>query len=467
MTPPVRRTPAPPAAVIRKPGAGAGLGARRIALEILLEAEHRGGYADAMLGARIAAQEPADRRLITRLVLGTLAWRGRLDYELEQLTGRDLAGIQPEALELMRMGLLQLRFLDRMPVHAVVSTTVELAKRGAASRVAAGFINAVMRRATRETIALPPREPDLARHLAVAYSHPRWLVERFIEWFGADGAERLLAADNEAAPNVLRLNLGLGSRAEIIERLVEQGFEIGDGGYAPETIRLAGAARFDSEAYRAGLFVAQSEASQLVARMLAPRTGAVLVDLAAAPGGKSTHLAELAGSDARIIALDRSYAGLKNARELAHRLRHHNLEFVRADAAVALPLRAASAEFVLLDAPCTGLGTLREHPEIRWRVRPEDPVRIAVLQSRMLENAAAIVRPGGAIVYSVCSLAPPEGENVVRGFIDAHREFEVDCAPAIRAEAPDLFDAAGFMRTRPDRGGLDGFFAARMIRKSA
>ncbi|MGH7780495.1 MAG: 16S rRNA (cytosine(967)-C(5))-methyltransferase RsmB [Candidatus Binataceae bacterium] len=445
----------------------AGLRTRRIALDILLEVEHRGGYADALLGGRIATLVPADRRLITRLVLGTLAWRGRLDYELEQLTKRDLAHIQPEALEIMRMGLLQLRFLDRMPLHAVVSTAVELAKRSAASKVAAGFINAVMRRASREKIVMPAREPDLARYLAIAYSHPRWLVERFIEWFGAEAAERLTAADNEAAPNVIRLNLTRGSRAEIIERLSADGFEMGSGGHALETLVLASAARFDSEAYRAGLFVAQSEASQIVARMLAPQAGAVIVDLAAAPGGKSTHLAELAGPDARVIALDRNHGGLRNARDLAQRLRHRNIEFVRADVSAALPFRAHSVGFVLLDAPCTGLGTLREHPEIRWRVQASDPARMAIEQSRMLAHAAEIVRPGGAMVYSVCSLAPEEGEGVVRDFLGAHREFEIDRAAPIGSEGPELFDDAGFMRTRPDQGGLGGFFAARMIRKSA
>ncbi|MFZ1890123.1 MAG: 16S rRNA (cytosine(967)-C(5))-methyltransferase RsmB [Candidatus Binataceae bacterium] len=462
MSPPVRH---PPARAEAPRFTDEGLHARRIALDILLEVEYRGGYADALLGGKIATLDPADRRLVTRLVLGTLAWRGRLDYELEQMTGRKLAQIQPEALELMRMGLLQLRFLDRMPPHAVVSTTVELAKRSAGTKVAAGFINAIMRRATREKIAMPPREPDLTRYLSIAYSHPRWLVERFVEWFGADNAERLMAADNEAAPNVIRLNLARGSRAEIIERLSADGFQMGGGGHALETIVLASAARFDSDSYRAGLFVAQSEASQLVARMLAPRARAVIVDLAAAPGGKSTHLAELAGKGARIFALDRNHGGLKNARDLAARLRHPNIEFIRADAVAALPFPARSADFVLLDAPCTGLGTLREHPEIRWRVQPSDPARMALVQSAILANGAGILRPGGAMVYSVCSLAPEEGDGVVRDFLAAHRDFEIDRMPAVRAEAQDLFDDAGFMHTRPDRGGLDGFFAARLVRK--
>jgi 16S rRNA (cytosine967-C5)-methyltransferase len=152
----------------------------------------------------------------------------------------------------------------------------------------------------------------------------------------------------------------------------------------------------------------------MVARMLAPRAGAIVVDCSAAPGGKATHLAEMIGARGRVIALDLNLNGLRNARGLAHRLRHRNVDFVCADLTADPPLKPASFARVLLDAPCTGLGTLREHPEIKWRLKPSDPARMAAIQSRMLENAAALVRPGGAIVYSVCSIAPEEGERVQR-----------------------------------------------------
>ena len=411
---------------------------------------------------------PADRRLITRLVLGTLAWQGRLDYELAHLTGRKLHGIQPAALAIMRMGLFQLRFLDRIPQHAVVDTAVSIAKRIPEARKASGFVNAVMRRATRETAPMPAREGGEKSEkgfLAIAYSHPRWMVERFVDWFGVANAERLMAANNDAAPNVIRLNLARGSRAEIIEKLSADGFEIGAPGHAPETIVPSGAPHFESRAYRDGLFHAQSEASQMAARMLAPRAGATVVDCAAAPGGKTTHLAEMVGERGRVIALDVNLGGLKNARGLAQRLRHRNIEFVCADLMTAAPLVPSRFEYVLLDAPCTGIGTLREHPDIKWRLKPSDPARMAAIQSRMLENAAALVRPGGALVYSVCSIAPEEGEGVVDGFLARHHDFEIDRGVAGRDEFRDVIDARGFMKTRPDVGGLDGFFAARLIRR--
>ena len=442
-----------------------GLASRLAAADILFRVDRESGYADALLGARLPEFAPADRRLITRLVLGTIAWQGRLDYELKHLTGRKLISIQPVALEILRMGLFQLRFLDRIPQHAVVDTAVSVAKRSAQARRAAGFVNAVMRRATRETAPMPSRERNEKSFLAIAFSHPRWMVERFVDWFGVADSERLMAANNDAAPNVIRLNLTRGSRAEILERLDKDGFEIGAGGRAAETIVLKSAPRFESVSYREGLFHAQSEASQMVARMLAPRAGATVVDCASAPGGKATHLAEMVGERGRVIAVDLNHNGLKNARDLAQRLRHRDIAYVCADLIATPPLRPASFEYVLLDAPCTGLGTLREHPEIRWRLKPDDPARMAAIQSRMLENVAALLRPGGAIVYSVCSLAPAEGESVIDEFLKTHSDFEIDSRPPNRDELKDVLDARGFMKTRPDLGGLDGFFAARLIRR--
>jgi len=413
---------------------------------------------------RLPALDVADRRLVTRLALGTIAWRARLDYELERFCGRDLAGIQPEAVAILQLGLFQLRFLDRVPQHAAVSTSVELAKRSRGAKAAAGFINAVMRRATRENIPLPAREGDEIGWLALAYSHPRWIAERFVDWFGLVDAERLMAANNEAAPNVLRLNLLKGSREEIVRRLNAEGMEIEASARFPETAVLKGAPKFEAESYRAGLFQAQSEASQLVSRLLAPAEGATIADCAAAPGGKSAHLAELVGPNGRAFGIDMNFGGIKGARQLGRQLRHRNLQFVRADAARGLPFRDCTFDGVLLDAPCTGLGTLREHPEIRWRLAPGDPARMADLQSRMLANAAALVKPGGAVVYSVCSLAPAEGEGVIRRFLDANRNFLLDGHPPNSQALKDLLDERGMMRTRPDLGGLDGFFAARLLR---
>ncbi|MGO9266026.1 MAG: 16S rRNA (cytosine(967)-C(5))-methyltransferase RsmB [Candidatus Binataceae bacterium] len=455
--------------------AGAGLQTRRVALEILCRVDADRAFADVMLGHRLGElANPADRRLLTLLVLGTIAWQGRLDYELAQLSSRPLDELDPEVRALLRLGLYQLRRLARVPAHAAVDTAVRLARELRGGAGVSGFVNAVLRAATRHAVDLPPRvatpgesatrviEESEITHLAVAYSHPRWLVERFVQWFGVATAEALMAADNEAAPNAIRLNLARGSAAEMLERVRGDGMEVASRGLLPETILLRGAISFDSASYRDGCFTVQAEASQIVAHLLAPPPGATVVDCAAAPGGKSAHLAAIVGTKGQVIALDLNLAGLKQARSVAARLGHRNIQFARCDTAAALPLRRHAFHYVLLDAPCTGLGTLREHPEIRWRLRPDDFARMAEVQARMLENAAALVATGGVIVYAVCSFAPAEGEMVVSGFLTRHPEFGID-ADAIRREPlAELIDADGFMRTRPDCGARDGFFAARL-----
>jgi len=443
-------------------GGAAGLKARRSALEVLVRVESHAAFADVMLGHRMAAFAPPDRRLLTRLVLGTLAWRGRLDYELAQLCSQPLAKLEPAVLGALRLGLFQMRHLSRVPAHAAVDTSVSLA-REAAGRGAGGLVNAVLRRAARGVVAMPDRAADEIGCLAVAYSHPRWLVACFIEWFGVARAEALMAADNEAAPNVMRLNLSRGTREEIVARMAADGIRISSGDRLPETAMLEGAADFNSDSYRAGLFHPQSEASQLVSRMLEPSAGATVIDCAAAPGGKTTHLAELAGAHGRVVALDLNLRGLKAARDLARRLGHRNITFARADLAAGPPLRDQSAKFVLLDAPCTGTGTLREHPEIRWRVAVDDFRRMAQVQRPMLDHAAALVRPGGVIVYAVCSLAPQEGPDVVRGFLVEHPEFAIERPQA--AQLAPWLQGDGTMATSPERGVLDGFFAARLRRR--
>ena len=441
-----------------------GLDSRRAALEILIRVEREQAYADVLLGHRLPAFAVRDRRLITSLVLGVLAWRGRLDYEIAHLCGRDIDAIEPHVLAILRMGLYQLRFLTRIAKHAVVDTSVRLAKENVASRPASGLINAVLRRAAREQVAMPERTRDPASYLAVALSHPRWMVERFIEWFGVDGAESLLAANNSAAPNVIRLNLSRGTRGQIFERLRADGFDFETDARLPETVILKSAPNFDSRAYREGLFHVQSEASQLVARLLAPPAGATVLDCAAAPGGKATHIAELAGARATIVAADINHAGLLRVRALAERLAHRNVRLIEADIASAAPLRAARFDAVLLDAPCTGLGTLREHPEIRWRLEPGDFARMAAIQARMLDNVAPLVRSGGVLVYAVCSLAPEEGLGVVEKFLGRHADFTIDRSPQLAGGFRIPLEANGYLVTRPDRGGLDGFFAARLRR---
>jgi 16S rRNA (cytosine967-C5)-methyltransferase len=443
---------------------GRGLPARRAALEVLVRVA-KGAFADVLLGHRLAAfQDPTDRRLITRLVLGTIAWQGRLDYELAQLSSRGLESLDSDILAILRLALYQIRMTTRIPPHAAVDTAVTLARMTRGGTGAAGFVNAILRSALRQPVPLPDRSRDEVGYLAVACSHPRWMVERFVTWFGITAAEALMAANNEAAPNVIRLNLARGDPLELIEQLRDEGIEATPSCHLPETAILANAPVLESRAMRDGRCYLQSEASQLAAAMLAPEREATVVDCAAAPGGKTTHLAEMVGREGRVVALDISRSGLRKVNSIATMLGHHNIATIQADCAAAMPCRPASLSYVLLDAPCTGSGTLREHPEIRWRLDAHDFARMAVLQGRMLDQAAMLLRPNGTIVYSVCSVAPDEGEGVVMSFLEQHRDFVVDRTPTSDRRFVGLIGDDGFMRTRPDQGGLDGFFAARLTR---
>lgn len=443
---------------------GRGLPARHAALAVLVRVV-QGGFADVLLGHRLAAfPDPADRRLITRLVLGTLVWQGRLDYELAQLSARPLESLDPEVLAILRLALYQIRITTRIPAHAAVDTAVTLARTTRGGSGAAGFVNAILRGTLRNPLPLPNRGKDELGYLAAAYSHPRWIVERFVAWFGITAAEALMTANNEAAPNVIRLNLARGEASRLIEQLRADGIDATPTSRLPETAILASAPALNSRAFRDGLCYPQSEASQLVAAVLAPPHGATVVDCAAAPGGKSTHLTEMVGRIGRVIALDLSHSGLRKVHSVAATLGHSNVATIRTDCAASIPLRPVSFDYVLLDAPCTGSGTFREHPEIRWRLEPQDFARMALLQSRMLEQAAMLLRPGGAIVYSVCSVAPHEGEGVVKALLRQHSDFVVDRSLASDNRFARLIGDDGFMRMRPDQGGLDGFFAARLKR---
>jgi len=440
-----------------------GLAARRIALRILLRVERDRAFADVLLGRQLHGFNAADRRLITQLVLGTIAWQGRLDFELSYYSALALGRLDPEVLVALRMGLFQIRFLSRIPQHAAVDTAVTLARELTGGR-SAGFVNAVLRSAIRCPRPLPPRTASAPpEYLSVMYSHPRWLVEKLIAWFGLPAAEALMAANNQPAPNVLRLNLAHGTVTDLSALLARDGMTVARSGRFPETVILDGAPALDGETWRAGLFQIQGEASQFVTHLLAPSADSLVIDCAAAPGGKTTHLAEVIGAQGKVLALDLRFSGLISTRSAAARLRHCNVLAAQADSSSPLPVRRRCALFVRLDAPCTGLGTLREHPEIRWRLHEQDVERMAALQRRMLEEAAAVVAVKGVLVYAVCSIAPAEGPGVIGAFLAEHPEFEIDLAPPAAAHFKGLL-VDGYLKTRPDIDGLDGFFAVRLQR---
>jgi 16S rRNA (cytosine967-C5)-methyltransferase len=443
------------------------LAARALALGVLIRVEKDSAHADVSLAAALAASglPTRDRALASRLVYGTLAWQGRLDWQLAHLSKRDPATLDPHVRMALRLGLYQIALLDRVPDHAAVATSVELTKRHVPA--ASGLVNAVLRRATRERTLLPLPDPaaDPMAHLAIALSHPRWLVERWQARFGPRALRDLLAADNEAAPTVLRARPG--DRDALVARLTTAGVPCAPGRFGPDAVRAQVADPHGLPGWADGAFSVQGEASQLVARLLDPQPGMRVLDACAAPGGKTTYAAELMGDRGLIVALDHRRRG---ARAIAGNARRLGL---RSIAALVLDARAAGSAFphgsfdrILVDAPCSGLGTLRAHPEIRWRRQPADLVRLAMHQRRILEAVTPLLKPNGVIVYATCTLTEEENEGVVRAWLAAYPELVREGAEAYLPDsARGLVDDVGALCTLPHRDDLDGFFAVRARRR--
>lgn len=436
--------------------------AREVALEVLHRVDADRAWSGAALRAalRRAALTPADAAFATELVYGTLRHRAQVDWALARTLHRSLDSLPPRIREVLRLGAYQLAFLSRVPARAACDETVELARRvGHPGTVS--LVNAVMRRLA----ASPPAWPEpaeTAEAIAVRWSHPEWLVARWLARFGPDETRALCAANNETPPSWVRLNTLRGTIQELDGRLRSLGIETQPSERLPEGRRIAaGPPDARDAAYADGIVTPQDEGSMLVARLVAPRPGEVVVDACAAPGGKTTHLAALMDDRGRVLACDLLPQKLETVARQCARLGVACVETRVLDAARLGEVCAQAADRVLVDAPCSGLGVLRRRPEIRWRIRPEDLAAITARQARVLAGAAAAVRPGGRLVYSVCTIEPEEGPDVVAAFLAASPAFE----PAPIENWPFATpDAPGTAFLYPHRTGTDGFFVAALRR---
>ena len=444
---------------------------REIATGILLKVETGKAYADLLLDHTLRAKSLSllDRALLTELTYGTLRWRGRLDAFLKRLVRRPLQDIDPFVRNLLRLAFYQLLFLDRIPEYAAVNEAVEMAKRHAGAG-AAGFVNGVLRSFLREkkTVAKPDLNERPTSALAEYWSHPQWLIDRWMNYFGADEIEALLAANNKEAPLVLRTNVAQGTRHGLIEFLQSCDIKAMGTPWSSEGIIVQSKVVVDQlPGFHEGRFQVQGEASQLVVYLLEPKPGERILDACAAPGGKTTHIAELMNDTGQIIATDISAKGLRKIEENAERLRLKSVSTSKADLSKPLE-KFLSAPFdrILVDAPCSGFGTLCAHPEIKWNRGEADIKRLTELQKKILTRAAAYLKPSGVLVYSTCTLIDDENEKIVENFLKRHCEFILDdAADYLPHEAKSLVRDKYFMAL-PHRHQTDGFFAARMRKLS-
>lgn len=439
--------------------------ARRVAFEILRRVEDEGAFAAPLLASAADSLRPDDRALCYELALGCLRRKLWLDKAIEHYAGRAIETLDAPVTRALRLGLYQLRFLTRIPARAAVNESVNLAYE-ARLRSAASFINAVLRRAARETDYDPSEGlSDAVERISVETSHPLWLVERWVKSFGEAEAARFAHANNSPAPVSFRLNPLREESATLMARLRESGVEVERSNIAPDGWRIKGtgdAAALLRAWSSEGLIYLQDEASQLVAHVLGARAGERVLDVCAAPGSKTTHIAALCEDRASIVACDLYERRLRIVEELSARQGLKSVSTVALNAEEPLPFKDETFERVLVDAPCTGTGTLRHNPEIRWRIRPEDIEELSARQLSILRNAARVLKRGGRLVYSTCSVEPEENETTVSGFLASAGEFKkvtVENAPA------ELLTATGAARTWPHRDDADGFFVAAFERE--
>jgi 16S rRNA (cytosine967-C5)-methyltransferase len=424
--------------------------ARRLALRLLGEVQ-RGGLnlAERLASPDASRLEPRERAFLHELVLGTLRLRGLLDHAIGPLLDRATSEVDPVALDILRLGAHQLLHL-RVPDRAAVSESVELAKEQVPR--AAGFVNAVLRRlALTGTPAVPDATTDPLGWLTSAGSLPDWLAQRWLSRLGAVDAVARARAFSSPSPTALRLN---PRATDAVRRCEEAGLSLRPlsvpGAYAAQGGRVEDLAR-------QGVLYVQDQGSQLVAHLAA--TPGLILDACAAPGGKAMLVADLLGSESRVIAAESSPRRLRSMAGLCRRWGSSNIRLVRADGS--RPPFAGFFDAVLIDAPCSGLGTLGRHPDIRWRVRPDDIPRHATRQRALLAALAPVLRPGGRVVYATCSLEEEETTAVVLDFLKTNPAFRPAGVPQW---ASPYLGPDGFVRTLPERGPGDGFFAATLER---
>jgi 16S rRNA (cytosine967-C5)-methyltransferase len=438
---------------------------RLLASGILLKVEKRQAYADILLDQTLKAADlnERDRALLTELTYGTLRWRGNIDARLSRQLRRPLTDTDEFIRNLLRITVYQMFFLDKIPDYAAVNEAVELAKRQRGAKNA-GFVNGVLRNLLRQHN--PPAEAgdSGSASLAAKLSHPEWLVRRWIDAFGLSEASALMRANNQRAPLALRVNRLQCSRDQLRSRLLAGDVAASPSRWSPEGLVLESAGRVeDLPGYAEGLFQIQAESSQIVACLLAPQPGERVLDACAAPGGKACHIAELMNDRGTVIALDVSARGVERIRENAARLNLHTIQAARADVtkeisgALCLPY-----DRVLVDAPCSGLGTLRAHPEIKWRRQESDIERLCRLQRKILLHVVPYLKSGGTLVYSTCTLTREENDSIVESFLGQHREFELEDASRYLPEPARHMVRGEYFQALPQRDNTDGFFAARL-----
>ncbi len=444
---------------------------RRIALDVLVEVEGKSLPLDLLIERKFERHQGlkvVDYAFITEVVYGTLRWRGRIDWIIGLISR-----VRPERMErfilnLLRLGSYQILFMDRVPVSAAVNESVEMAK-ALGREGATGFINAVLRKISDRRLDMKIPQGKDPSSISVRHSHPLWLVERWSQELGIDETIELCKANNRIPPLSLRTNTMKTSRAKLLAEMRREVPQAIPSPFSPEGVLIDPPVPLSRiPRFREGWFQVQDESSQLVGHIMDPKPGERVLDACAAPGGKTTHLAQLMGNRGRIYAADISTRRLPLLKENCHRLGIGIVTVLRNDLTKPVVFGGEGGfDRILVDPPCSGLGTLWRNPDIKWKRKEEELSTFREIQRAILHQLAPSVRRGGSLVYGTCTLTREENEEVVAEFIAEHQGFEVENLRRILPQGlKPLTGGDGFFRSFTHRHGMDGFFAARLKKVS-
>ena len=420
--------------------------ARKTAFEILFEIEKEDAYSNLTINRFLEKNKPENHAFVRELVYGVLENKILIDYYLDNLIPSGIKKVKKKEATLLRLGLYQLIFMDSVPDYAAVSETVNIAKRLVRGRE--GFINGVLRGYMKKgkDISLPSKEKEYKKYLSVKYSFPIWLIDKWEKELGKDSLEDLLIASNARPQLSIRVNLGKITREELKTYLVDKGFEVTEGTFSKRTLHVKGSGLLDDEKFREGYFSVQDEASTVAADQLGAESGDVVIDVCAAPGGKTTAIAEMMDGKGKVYSCDIYDHKLQLIGALADRLGLEIVEPTLLDGTCGKTEWYDSADKVLADVPCSGLGVIRRKPEIKYK-EITDFAELVSIQKKILSNAAKYVKKGGTLVYSTCTINKDENELQVRAFLEENSEFE-------------LIRDKQFLPTE----NIDGFYVCKMIR---
>ncbi|MGF9698945.1 16S rRNA (cytosine(967)-C(5))-methyltransferase RsmB [Paenibacillus sp. MABNR03] len=441
---------------------------RALAVKVLSAVEQEGAYSNLELNRRLKEAElsPADAGLATELVYGTIARLNTLDYFLERFVAKGIAKLQPWVRSLLRISVYQMMYLDRIPEHAVVSEAVNLAKKLGHQGIS-GMVNGVLRNMirSRDELRIPDDLPA-AERIALEHSHPQWMVQRWISQYGEETAEAICKANNEPPAVSVRVNTTMTTRDKLMREMESTGAVVEPSQISPDGILVrSGGNMALTSWYRDGLFSVQDESSMLVAEAVAPEEGQTVLDCCAAPGGKTAHMAEKMQDRGQIIANDVHAHKRQLIMDQANRLGLGCIDAVTGDA-LDLDERYPHASFdrILLDAPCSGLGVIRRKPDVKWTKSPEDIEDISGLQRQLLDRVAPLLKPGGVLVYSTCTIEPAENELMVADFLKRHPEYQALDSAWAGTEMEKWKSVNGGVQILPQYAHSDGFYIARLTR---